>query len=57
MPLGLTIGQPPNEWDGPIGETTLVTGIATGTGGAKPVLVDSVTVQIGGRAFRRWKLR
>ena len=31
-----------------IGETTLVTGIATGTGGAEPVLVDSVTVQIGG---------
>ena len=48
MPLGLTIGQPPPNGVVIIGETTLVTGIATGTGGAEPVLVDSVTVQIGG---------
>src|SRR5271170_5112420 len=48
MPLGLTIGQPPPNGVVIVGETTLVSGIATGTGGAEPVLVDSVTVQIGG---------
>jgi hypothetical protein len=48
MPLELTIGQPPPNGVVIIGETTLVTGIATGAGGAEPVLVDSVTVQIGG---------
>jgi hypothetical protein len=48
MPLGLTIGQPPPNGVVIIGETMLVSGIATGTGGAEPVLVDSVTVQIGG---------
>jgi hypothetical protein len=48
MPLGLTIGQPPMNGVVIIGEKTLVSGIATGTGGAEPVLVDSVTVQIGG---------
>jgi hypothetical protein len=48
MPLGLRIGQPPSNGVIIIGETTLVSGIATGTGGAEPVLVDSVTVQIGG---------
>ena len=48
MPLGLTIGQPPPNGVVIIGETTLVSGIATGLGGAEPVLVDSVTVEIGG---------
>lgn len=48
MTLGLTIGQPPSNGVVIIGEKTLVSGIATGTGGAEPVLVDSVTVQIGG---------
>jgi hypothetical protein len=48
MPLGLTIGQPPPNGVVVIGETTLVSGTATGTGGAEPVLVDSVTIRIGG---------
>ena len=48
MPFELTIGQPPPNGVVIIGETTLVTGIATGLLGAEPVLVDSVTVQIGG---------
>ncbi len=48
IPLGLTIGLPPPNGVIIIGETTLVSGVATGAGGAEPVLVDSVTVQIGG---------
>ncbi len=48
MPLGLTIGQPPPNGVVITGETTLVSGIATGTGGAEPVLVDGGTVRIGG---------
>jgi hypothetical protein len=48
MSFELTIGQPVPNGVVIIGETTLVTGIATGLLGAEPVEVDSVTVQIGG---------
>ncbi len=48
MPFGLSIGQPPPNGVVIIGETTLVSGIATGEGGAEPMPVDRVTVQIGG---------
>ena len=36
MPLGLTIGQPPPNGVVIIGEKTLVSGIASGTGGPNP---------------------
>jgi hypothetical protein len=48
MAFNITIGQPQPNGLVIVGETTLVTGTVTGLGGAEPVLVDSVTVQIGG---------
>jgi hypothetical protein len=48
MDFELEIGEPLPNGVIIIGETTLVTGIATGLLGAEPVIVDSVTVKIGG---------
>ena len=48
MSFELEIGQPLPNGVIIIGETTPVTGTATGLLGAEPVMVDSVTVEIGG---------
>jgi hypothetical protein len=47
MAFELEIGEPLPNGVVIIGETTLVTGTATGLLGAEPVIVDSVTVSIG----------
>ncbi|MGB8907752.1 MAG: hypothetical protein WCC84_03280 [Candidatus Cybelea sp.] len=48
MAFELEIGEPLPNGVIIVGETTLVTGTATGLLGAEPVIVDSVTVEIGG---------